>query len=156
MFVLTNIANRSYLREMATTERVRKVKRLYPLLYFACHHGHGRSDDLTERDLRILHHIGASGEVFASGLAEHLGLSRSTMSEALSSLERKGLIRRANHGSRRKAITLSESGVDALQSDDGLDGETIGAILDELGEDEQVMIVESFELIARAIERRQS
>jgi DNA-binding MarR family transcriptional regulator len=139
---------------MVAPERIEAVKRLYPLLYFACHRHHGRRDHLTERDLRILHHVGYGDPAFATGLARHLGVSRSTMSAALASLEAGGLVERTESPSRRKAIRLTEAGSEAIRSDDGLDGDSIAAVLDELDEPSQRRVVEGLELIARAIERR--
>ncbi len=139
---------------MARSDRIDEIKRLYPLLYFACHRSHGRSDGLTERDLRILHHVQEGGEAFASGLMRHLGLSRSTLSAALASLESRGLIQRQNGNDRRKFIRLTASGARAIQSDEGLDGKAIGNILDNLEEDDQKRVIDGFKLIAQAIERR--
>ena len=136
---------------MASPTLIRQVQRLYPLLYFACHHSHRRGDGLSERDLRILHHLAADAAPHASGLARHLGLSRSTLSEALEKLERRGLILRSRGGSNRKMIALTAAGDAALESSDGLDGTAIGEILAQLGEDEQRRVIEGLELIGRAV-----
>ncbi len=138
---------------MATSERIEQIKRLYPLLYFACHRSHDRSDGLTEKDLRILHHVQDGDKAFASGLTRHLGLSRSTLSAALSSLESRGLIERLHGSGRRKRILLTKSGVEAMHSDEGLDGKAIESILDELEERDQERVVEGLALIGEAIER---
>ena len=137
---------------MASANRIRQVQRLYPLLYFACHDSHRRGDGLGERDLRILHHVAAGAGTHASALARHLGLSRSTLSEALAGLEGKGLISRSDDGaSSRKTIALTEAGDAALESSDGLDGTAIGAILDQLSDEEQRRVIDGLELVGRAI-----
>jgi DNA-binding MarR family transcriptional regulator len=76
------------------------------------------------------------------------------MSAALASLEAGDLLERTEGPSRRKAIRLTEAGSEAIRSDDGLDGDSIAAVLDELDEPSQRRVVEGLELIARAIERR--
>lgn len=138
---------------MAEHELVREIQSLYPLLYFACHRSHERRDGLGESDLRLLHHIAGTPGAFASGLARHLGLSRSRVSEALKGLEASGLIGRRPGASGRKEISLTEEGAAALTASDALDPEAIGSILDELDRDQQERVVEALRLLAGAIRR---
>ncbi|MEQ9569813.1 MAG: helix-turn-helix domain-containing protein [Longimicrobiales bacterium] len=79
---------------MTRDDRIRDVQRLYPLLYFAAHDSHRRSDGLSESALRLLHHIAATPGVIAAELSRHLGLSPSRLSEALAALERQSLVQR--------------------------------------------------------------
>lgn len=136
---------------MADDERIREVQRLYPLLYFACHDSHAREDGLSESDLRLLHHIDGRPGTFASELARHLGLSRSRLSEALKGLEETGLIEREADDGRRKRIRLTKEGESAITARDGLNPESIGAILDELDDEEQERVVDGLRLLARAV-----
>lgn len=136
---------------MASDERIREVQRLYPLLYFACHDAHRREDGLSESDLRLLHHIDGRPGTFASELARHLGLSRSRLSEALKGLEEAGLIERETDGGRRKRIRLTKEGERAVTAQDGLSPDPIGAILDELDDEEQDRVVDGLRLLARAV-----
>lgn len=140
---------------MVDRDVIERIQRLYPLLYFACHTTHGRRDGLGERDLRLLHHIDVEPRTYASALARHLGLSRSTLSEALGQLEAEGLIERTPDAAGRKRISLTDAGEAALRADDGLDPEAIAGILGELGQEERQRVVEALELIASAIRRRE-
>lgn len=139
---------------MVDDERIREVQRLYPLLYFACHDSHARVDGLGESDVRLLHHIEARPETFASELARHLGLSRSRVSEAIKGLEERGLVQRTPDGEGRKRIRLTDSGQEALTSRDGLDPEAIRTILDTLDEDQQERVLEGLRLLARAVREK--
>lgn len=140
---------------MTSSERILEIQRLYPLLYFACHDTHARRDGLSESDLRLLHHIGAQPGTFASALGRHLGLSRSRLSEALQGLERSGHIARTADGSGRKRIALTAAGEAALTATDGLDAEAIGAVLDQLAEEDQRRVIEALRLLAQAIGRHE-
>lgn len=137
---------------MVDDERIREVQRLYPRLYFACHDSHARVDGLGESDLRLLHHIDGRPGTFASELARHLGLSRSRVSEALKGLDERGLVRRTLDGGGRKRIRLTESGREALTSRDGLNPESIRAVLETLDEDQQQRVLGGLRLLARAVE----
>lgn len=141
---------------MVGDEIVREIQRLYPLLYFACHRSHARDDGLGESDLRLLHHIDGGSRSFASALARHLGLSRSRMSEALKRLERRGLIERTPDTAGRKRIALTAAGAEALTTDDGLDPETIEAILSGLDEGQRELVIHALRLLADAIRRHES
>jgi len=140
---------------MENEERIRKMQRLYPLLYFACHDSHGREDGLSESDLRLLHHIQAMPGTFASELSRHLDLSRSRVSEALASLESAGLLERKRDGAGRKRIRLTGRGEDAIESSDGLDPRAIANILDRLNDEQQERVLEGLQLLADAIREGQ-
>lgn len=135
---------------MDRDERIREVQRLYPLLYFACHGSHGREDGLSESALRLLHHVDGRAGILASELARHLDLSRSRLSEALTSLERAGLIRRESEGGGRKPIHLTPRGEATLESSDGLNPRAIGAVLDRLSPAEQERVLDGLRLLADA------
>lgn len=136
---------------MTRDERIRDVQRLYPLLYFASHDSHRRSDGLSESAVRLLHHISADPGTFAAKLGRHLGLSRSRLSEALAALERKSLIERTAGAGGRKQIHLTELGRDALTSSEGIHPGVVGTILDQLTEAEQDQVLEGLRLVKRAI-----
>lgn len=140
---------------MVAETLVDEISELYPLLYFASHTSHSRSDDLTERDLRLLTHIGTEGCPSASGLARHLGIARSTMSEAIRSLEIRGLLIRERTGSSRRPIHLTTEGLEAIRSDEGLDRRVISQIMNELSASQQNTVLNAFRLIAQAIRTRQ-
>jgi len=136
---------------MTTQKQINIVKQLYPLLYFACHGAHDRSDGLTERDLRILHHLNGT-QVYASQLAKHLGLARSTLSAALTDLASRGLIERQSQAdSRRKLLTLSAEGKQALLSNEGLSSTAIEQVLDRLTQAQRIDVISGLRLLAEAV-----
>ena len=141
---------------MTRDDRIREVQRLYPLLYFASHDSHRRSDGLSESALRLLHHISATPGTIAADLGRHLGLSRSRLSEALAALERQSLIQRTTGPRGRKEIHLTDAGREALTSSEGIDPDTVGAILDQLSEAEQERVLEGLRLVQRAIREMQA
>ena len=141
---------------MVDDERIREVQRLYPLLYFASHDSHARADGLGESDVRLLHHIDARPGTFASELSRHLGLSRSRISEAVKGLEARGLVQRTPDAKGRKRIRLTESGREALTSRDGLDPDSIRAILAALDEDERERVLDGLRLLARAVREKRT
>ncbi len=136
---------------MTRDDRIREVQRLYPLLYFASHDSHRRSDGLSESAMRLLHHISATPGIIAADLGRHLGLSRSRLSEALRALERDSFIERTPGAGGRKEIRLTPDGQDALTSSEGIHPRVVGAILDRLSDAEQERVLEGLRLVKRAI-----
>lgn len=141
---------------MTRDHRIREVQRLYPLLYFASHDSHRRSDGLSESAMRLLHHVSATPGIIAAELGRHLGLSRSRLSEALGALERDVFIERASGPGGRKEIRLTPRGRDAITSSEGIDPRVVGAILDRLSESEQERVIEGLRLVKRAIGEMQA
>ena len=139
---------------MSITQQARQVQELYPLLYFAVHRQHSRNDGLSPSGLRILHHCAGEAETWASQLARHLGLSRSTLSESLSALEAGGWVSvSAPNARRRRIIELTERGRDAIENREGLSRDQIEVILARLTSSERTQVVGGLQLLAKAIRR---
>jgi DNA-binding MarR family transcriptional regulator len=64
--------------------RIRRFLDAYPSIFLACHRRHLRTDEagkaVTEHQASVLDHLDATRGTALSKLAEHLGVSRSTMS----------------------------------------------------------------------------
>lgn len=131
------------------------VLRAYPQIYLACHVRHRtRSKSpsgLTERDGSLLAHIEEQGSSPAV-LARHLGISPSTLSAAITRLERRGLVRMepvAGDG-RRRRILLASDGQEAVVRDSVLDASRVAALLDSLGPAERRCAVDGLKLLGAA------
>lgn len=97
--------------------RVRRLQAAYPAIFLACHQKHVREDSsgstVTERQASVLDHLSEKQPVTLSKLAEHMGVSRSTMSITVSRLVRGGYVarRKSAQDSRLVALTLTPAGV---------------------------------------------
>ncbi|HYN07473.1 MAG TPA: helix-turn-helix domain-containing protein [Vicinamibacterales bacterium] len=108
---------------MTLDEAIERVQFCYPQVYYACHtrHQHGRTRDgrLSPRDSQLLVHLDRRRPLAVTRLAYHMGLAASTVSEAISRLERFGYVTKAavSGGDRRLVgILLTKKGVDAERS----------------------------------------
>src|SRR4051812_14099090 len=101
---------------MTLDQVIHVVQVSYPQVYLACHtrHQRKRSTDhqLSQRDSAILSHLDLTRPTSPSRLATHLGVSRSTVSEALKRLTSLGFVARTSTvGDRRRAgATLALKG----------------------------------------------
>ncbi len=83
----------------------------YPTVYLACHREHVHADEqgkpITEHQAGVLDHLDVARPTTPSRLADHMGVSRSTMSSTISRLEHAGLVVRQPAGSDRRSIGLT-------------------------------------------------
>jgi MarR family transcriptional regulator, organic hydroperoxide resistance regulator len=114
--------------------QVRRLQEAYPAIFLACHRQHIRSDDsgksMTEHQASVLDHLDARQPVTLSKLAEHLGVSRSTMSITVSRLVRGGYImrRKSTLDARSVALTLTRAGMRVKNENAVLHPELVRAI----------------------------
>jgi len=93
--------------------RIRRLLEAYPAIFLACHRQHVREDEagnaVTEHQASVLDHLHAMRPTTLSKLAEHMGVSRSTMSITVARLVRGGYITRDRdkNDARRVALTLT-------------------------------------------------
>lgn len=91
--------------------QIRRLLDAYPVIFLACHRWHLRTDEagnaITEHQASILDHLDASQPVTLSKLAEHMGVSRSTMSLTVARLVRNGYIARRQNQSDARCIGLT-------------------------------------------------
>lgn len=106
---------------MTIDQTIRVVQMAYPQVYLACHTRHQRKRStehrLSQRDAAILAHLDESTPTVPARLASHLGISRSTLSEALKRLTALGYVRRADDGDdgRRASALLTGRGARAIR-----------------------------------------
>jgi DNA-binding MarR family transcriptional regulator len=143
---------------MELEDSVLRVQTAYPRIYLACHsrHQNARTNQLSQRDGSLLAHLEEAHAVAQADLARHMGVAKSTLSEALASLEERGLIARENQPEDPRSffIRRTRTGSEAMSNSSVLEPERLRRILGSLTEDERRRAVDGLELIARAGERQ--
>jgi MarR family transcriptional regulator, organic hydroperoxide resistance regulator len=138
---------------------IERIQFCYPQVYYACHtrHARARSDQshLSTRDSEILVHLDTMTPLTLTQLADHMDLSRSTLSEAVSKLEAFGYVEKAPRGRDRRqvAIVLTGKGVDAVRRTSVLESKRLHAVLAQLSKSERTAIIGGLETLARACRR---
>lgn len=91
--------------------RVRRLLDAYPAIFLVCHRQHVREDErgktVTEHQASVLDHLDAARATTLSKLAEHMGVSRSTMSITVARLVRGGYITRRRDKDDRRSVGLT-------------------------------------------------
>ena len=134
---------------MNTKEAIYRVQSAYPKIYLACHRRHQNSKttehSLSQRDASLLAHLSRDVGFTQNQLAQHLGISKSTLSEALTWLESCGYVKRTASGKDQRAIEvmLTEEGCLAMSSSSVLEAE-------KLTSDQRAQAIEGLEILARA------
>jgi DNA-binding MarR family transcriptional regulator len=141
---------------MDVVEASQEVIRLYPRIYFACHRRHvpdpGSNRVLSSHQVSILDHLDERAVTFTSTLAEHMGVTVSTISLALDRLMRDGFVRRVPDKAdrRRVGVLLTKAGVRIRDSRSVLDPDLVAALMGRLDEDHRVQAVRGLKLLADA------
>ncbi|MGA2421269.1 MAG: MarR family winged helix-turn-helix transcriptional regulator [Candidatus Acidiferrum sp.] len=103
----------------------------YPAIFLACHRRHVRDDEsgrvITAHQTSVLDHLHATRPTKSSQLAEHLGVSRSTMSITVKRLARSGYVRmtRDKQDARCVGLTLTAAGSRVQEQNTVLDPELV-------------------------------
>ena len=136
------------------TDAVRRIQRAYPQLYLACHVDHVRrkTHGLSERDAALLAHLDQVSPVSAGGLAKHLGVGASTITEAIDRLEDEGLVERTRRG-RKVELRITPAGIALMQQSSVLDTERVTALLEAVPAAKRADAVRGIELLADAARR---
>lgn len=89
---------------------------------------------LSQHERQLLHHVPADGGIPLGDVARHLGIPKSSASEQVKSLERRGFLRRHRDPSdeRRLAIVLTRAGIAQVRSDSVLDLKRLQVALSKL------------------------
>ena len=141
---------------MDLQEALIRIQTAYPRIYLACHSRHQNArttiHKLSPRDSALLAHLSERDAVGQSDLAGHMGVAKSTLSEALSNLEECGFVVRvpqADDG-RGALIRRTAAGTEAMSSGSVLETVRLLDVLQCMTGEEILRAVEGLELIARA------
>lgn len=128
----------------------------YPQIYFACHTRHVRDDatgtTLSKHQADILNHLDEVEPTSLTELAEHMGVTPSTMSLATKRLIRQGFVTRERDARDRRVIRLrlSPAGARVKERQSVLDPDRVAAVLDRLTEEDRAAALHGLRLLARA------
>lgn len=137
----------------------------YPQVYLACHTRHHRKRStahrLSARDSSVLAHLDARRPTSPTRLAAHLGVARSTLSEALKQLTALGYTvqsrRKAMAGERGgMAILLTSKGATAMQETSVLEAERLRNVLMRLTAGELRTVARGMSILGAACARADS
>jgi DNA-binding MarR family transcriptional regulator len=135
--------------------RVRRLQAAYPAIFLACHQKHVREDSsgntVTERQASVLDHLSEKQPITLSMLAEHMGVSRSTMSITVSRLVRGGYVarRKSAQDSRLVALTLTPAGVRIRDENALLHPELVRQIFRKMKPEEVETALQGIECLAK-------
>jgi len=142
-------------------EAVERIQFAYPQIYFACHTRHARTrstaGELSARDSQILVHLDRETPAGITGLARHLDLALSTVSEAIKHLSALGYVekRTGKRGDRRAVgLTLTEKGAAAVLSTSVLEPERLAAVLRRLKPADRNRAIDGLSVFAAACRTR--
>ncbi len=139
---------------MDVQDALRRLLQAYPAIFLACHLEH-RRDPQTEHTLSahqgsILDHLDAVTETNLTQLAEHMGVTPSTMSLHIDRLVAGKFVTRHKHpdDKRRVVLLLTEAGVRVKQSNSVLDPTLVAELLSRLPAEQRHAGIQGLELLA--------
>lgn len=108
-------------------------------------------EDLSQHERQLLHHVPADRGIALGDVARHLGIPKSSASEQVKNLERRGFLirRRDSSDERRLAIVLTTRGAARVKSDSILDLEQLGAALRKLTAAERRTLFDLLDRLAK-------
>jgi MarR family transcriptional regulator, organic hydroperoxide resistance regulator len=111
------------------------------------------AEDLSQHELQLLHHVPTEKGIALGDVARHLGIPKSSASEQVKSLQRRGFLTRGRNvdDERRLSIVLTAKGSDRLSRESILDLARLAAALKKLSaEDRRALLVGLARLAAAA------
>jgi len=135
---------------------VETVLRCYPRIYFACHRRHVRDEQtqaqLSSHQAGVLDHLDEIEGTSLLVLAQHMGVTASTMSLMVDRLERGGYVRRerSKQDGRRVDLRLTTAGAGIKKQQKVLEPDLIAAMLRRLDPDRRRQALRGLELLAEA------
>jgi DNA-binding MarR family transcriptional regulator len=111
-------------------------------------------EDVSQHERQLLHHVGDEKGVPLGVVARHLGIPKSSASERVKSLERRGFLkrRRDTKDERRLSIVLTDMGVARLRRDSVLDLVRLAAALKKVSAADKKAVLAGLERLAAAAE----
>lgn len=133
----------------------RRLLDAYPAIFLACHRRHVRDDKsgrhVTENQASVLDHLDRQQPITLSKLAEHMGVSRSTMSITVARLVRDGYIVRTRNKSdgRTVGLRLTAAGTDVKEQNSILEPELMRQMFRLMPTDEAETALQGMESLAK-------
>jgi DNA-binding MarR family transcriptional regulator len=108
--------------------------------------------DLSQHERQLLHHIAGDKGIALGAVARHLGIPKSSASEQVKNLERRGFLtrRRDPADERRLSIVLTPFGVARLKQDSVLDLVRLAAALKRMSAEDKRALLAGLEQLATA------
>jgi DNA-binding MarR family transcriptional regulator len=139
---------------MNAERAVHLVQVAFPQIYLACHTRHQRKRStvhrLSPRDATILAHLDRESAMRPTDLAKHLGVSASTLSEAVKRLIALGYVTRATRSGRTAPVLLTDLGAQAISDTSVLETGLLRAAIDRLTAPERRAVARGLTLLASA------
>ena len=136
---------------MTLEEALVRVQCAYPKIYLACHERHQNAKTtavrLSQRDSTILSHLSEDVALGQGEVARHLGVAKSTFSEAVDGLVERGLVDRLKEG-RSKPLQRTAAGRRAMSGSSVLEAVRLRRLLRRLSEESLAQAVTGLELLA--------
>ncbi len=135
---------------------VTRLMEAYPRVYFACHTRHVRDpktdEEISRHQASILDHLDAVEGTSLLQLAEHLGVTPSTMSLNIDRLERRGYVTRERDTIDRRRVLLKRTaaGTRVTDAQSVLDPQLVKNLLAELSPAKRKQAIAGLELLAQA------
>jgi MarR family transcriptional regulator, organic hydroperoxide resistance regulator len=110
------------------------------------------TEDLSQHERQLLHHVPAQKGIPLGIVARHLRMPKSSASEQVKSLERRGFLtrRRDPEDERRLSIVLTDAGVARVRQDSVLDLVRLAAALKKVSAEERRALLAGLERLAAA------
>lgn len=134
---------------------VAAVFRDYPRIYFACHRRHVRDPQsgalVSQQQVSILDHLDPVHPTILGDLADHMGVTPSTMSIAVGRLVGQGYVSRVIDAAdrRRVQLRLTDAGARVRAASSVLEPELVADMLDQLDDAERSDALRGLSLLAR-------
>ena len=139
---------------MTLDQAIHIVQVSFPQVYLACHTRHQRKRStehrLSQRDSAILAHLDLELSMSPAKLATHLGIARSTLSEALKRLIAMGYARSAAATGRTNQVLLTAKGARAIRDTSVLETSRLRSAMKELSRGELTLVAGGMERLASA------
>jgi len=139
---------------------IERIQFAYPQIYYACHTRHQRQRSnavqLSMRDAEMLVHLDRATPTTVSALARHMDLARSTVSEAITALERHGYVVKKPLGDRDRrhvGLVLTDKAVAAVRETSVLESARLKTVLLRLPARDREAAVNALSRLAQACRR---
>ena len=135
-------------------DTISQVMDLYPKIFFACHTRHVTDNDvkLTANQVSILDHLDEQEAITLFELAQHMGVTPSTMSVAINRLTALGYVARIKdkEDARKTNLTLTKQGSRIKKASSVLDPGRVRELLEQLDNNARAKALEGLVLLADA------